>query len=114
REFREDLFYRLNVIQIAIPPLRERREDIPALADHFVERYNEQFEREIRGLTTESLEKLSRHDWPGNVRELRNTIERAMVLEESDRIQAETLEIGSVRVEPEYGVASAVGRASLE
>jgi len=78
--FRADLFYRLNVIRIALPPLRERREDIPALAQHFRARYAAETKRPVRGITADAMDLLRRHDWPGNVRELANTIERAVVL----------------------------------
>jgi len=84
--FREDLFYRLNVLQIAVPPLRERREDIPLLVDHFVHRNNARLGTNVRGLDTEARRLLYEYAWPGNVRELENTIERAMVLAEGDLI----------------------------
>jgi two-component system response regulator HydG len=77
--FREDLYYRLNVIEIRIPPLRERREDIPLLADHFVERLSHELGKEMTGLSEGAMKTLMDHDWPGNVRELENAIERAMV-----------------------------------
>jgi len=89
--FRSDLFYRLNVIPIRIPPLRERREDIPALVSFFVDQMNREFRREMRGVSPEALEALQRYAWPGNVRELRNTIERAMILGSKDRIGLEDL-----------------------
>ena len=78
--FRTDLFYRLNVIRIALPPLRDRREDIPALAQHFMARYAAETKRPVRQITPDAMDLLARHDWPGNVRELANTIERAVVL----------------------------------
>ena len=84
--FRQDLYFRLNVIHITIPPLRERFEDIPILADFFVKHYNRKFKRQIEGLTPEALQLLESHDWPGNVRELRNAVERAMILEDSSYI----------------------------
>jgi two-component system response regulator AtoC len=86
--FREDLFYRLNVLPIHCPPLRERREDIPLLIDHFVARNNARLGTNIRGLDTETRRLLFEYPWPGNVRELENTIERAMVLAEGDQIVA--------------------------
>jgi len=88
--FREDLYYRLNVIEIKLPPLRERREDIPLLAEHFVQRISSELGREVSGISGEALKVLLAHDWPGNVRELENVIERAIVtchngsLEEQD------------------------------
>jgi Nif-specific regulatory protein len=78
--FRADLFYRLNVIRIVLPPLRDRKEDIPALAQHFRARYAAETKRPIRRISAEAMDLLSRYDWPGNVRELANTIERAVVL----------------------------------
>jgi len=78
--FREDLFYRLNVVLIQMPPLRERKSDIPLLVQHFLEKYNTRLRKDIRGISPEALDLLVRHDWPGNVRELENTVERLMVL----------------------------------
>ncbi|MBI2943243.1 MAG: sigma 54-interacting transcriptional regulator [Candidatus Wallbacteria bacterium] len=92
--FREDLFYRLNVISITLPPLRARPEDIPTLAAHFVERYNRETSRNIRGLAPAALDALMRYDFPGNVRELENLIERAVVLEDDEWIQPERFPIG--------------------
>jgi two-component system response regulator AtoC len=89
--FREDLFYRLNVLPIVVPPLRERREDIPLLIDYFVVKNNARLNMEIRGLDTEARRLLYEYAWPGNVRELENTIERAMVLAEGDRLMASDL-----------------------
>ena len=93
-KFRMDLYYRLNVIQLVIPPLRERREDILPLADHFIRFYNPRFRREIKGISPEAARALLAHDWPGNVRELRNAIERAMVLEETTWLQPASLGVG--------------------
>jgi len=84
--FREDLYYRINVLPIHIPPLRERREDIPILLDHFLARNNARFGMSLRGFDPEARRLLLEYRWPGNVRELENTIERAMVLCEGDRI----------------------------
>ncbi|HEX8128120.1 MAG TPA: sigma-54 dependent transcriptional regulator [Pyrinomonadaceae bacterium] len=86
--FRIDLFYRLNVISLHVPPLRDRREDIPALIDHFVALYRERFQRPALTLSEEARRLLESLDWPGNVRELRNTIERAAALSETDEIEA--------------------------
>jgi two-component system, NtrC family, response regulator AtoC len=79
-KFRDDLYYRLNVISIRIPPLRERKEDIPLLIDHFVEKFNIEMGKQIEGVTEPAIRKLMDHPWPGNARELRNIIERAMVV----------------------------------
>ena len=80
RAFREDLYYRLNVVPLAVPPLRERREDIPALVTHFIEKYNREFGKAIRGISPGVLPVLLEYDWPGNVRELENIIERSVAL----------------------------------
>jgi len=84
--FREDLFYRIHVIPIHIPPLRERKEDIPPLVEHFIKKYGLQMNKEVKGLTPLAMQKLLLHDWPGNVRELENTIEYAMAMAEQDFI----------------------------
>jgi DNA-binding NtrC family response regulator len=80
RAFREDLYYRLNVVPIHVPPLRERREDVPRLVEHFVRKYAREYHRDVRGVSTGALDALTRYDWPGNVRELENAIQRAVVL----------------------------------
>jgi len=89
--FREDLYYRLNVINIEIPPLRERREDILLLADFFLKRHVEKNQKLIKGFTPRATDALMRYHWPGNVRELENLVERAVVLTRGDRIDAEDL-----------------------
>src|SRR5664280_710325 len=89
--FREDLFYRLNVISIDLPPLRQRREDIPLLVEHFLHKYSEENERPPRRITTEALRPLVGYSWPGNVRELENTIERAVVLSSDSDIGVDLL-----------------------
>src|SRR6478672_1613834 len=81
-QFRQDLYYRLAIIAIFIPPLRERKEDILPLVDYFIEHYNRNFKKSVRGITDETRRRLLAHDWPGNVRELKNSIERAMILED--------------------------------
>ncbi len=93
--FRLDLYYRLNVIQLSIPALRDRREDVLPLAEHFIRVYNEKFKRHVQGLSHAAAAALMSHSWPGNVRELRNVIERAMVLEETERIQVSSLYLAS-------------------
>jgi len=90
-KFREDLFYRLNVITVSLPPLRRRREDIPLLTAHFLEKYAEENKRKVKEITPEAMRILMDHSWPGNVRELENTIERAVVLCTSERIGPELL-----------------------
>ncbi|MGA7615031.1 MAG: sigma-54 dependent transcriptional regulator [Thermoanaerobaculia bacterium] len=90
-EFREDLYYRLNVITITLPPLRRRREDIPLLATHFLHKYSAENRRTILEITPEVMRILMDHTWPGNVRELENTLERAVVLSTGDRITPDLL-----------------------
>jgi two-component system nitrogen regulation response regulator GlnG len=92
--FREDLFYRLNVVTITLPPLRERREDIPLLADHFLAKYAADLGE--RAIAPEALDRLMGYDWPGNVRELENLIQRAMVMATAGAILPEHLPIGPV------------------
>jgi len=87
RAFREDLYYRLNVVPIHVPPLRERREDIPALVEHFVRKIARECNRDVRGVSVGALEVLTRYDWPGNVRELENVLHRAVVLTRNPVIQ---------------------------
>src|SRR4051812_26825501 len=79
--FREDLFYRINVIPIVLPPLRDRREDIPLLAEHFLLKYAEQMQKPVTAISRPAMELLIQHDWPGNIRELENVLERAVALE---------------------------------
>jgi len=91
--FRQDLYYRLNVIQLVVPPLRERTDDILPLARFFIEHYNTKFKRQIEGISPDAVRLLLGHDWPGNVRELRNAIERAMILEDTGLIRPWSLPI---------------------
>jgi two-component system, NtrC family, response regulator AtoC len=93
RKFRLDLYYRLNVIHMTIPPLRDRKDDIVPLAQHFVAMYNRKFRRAIQGLQQDAWSALHAHIWPGNIRELRNAIERAMLMQEGDWIRAADLGI---------------------
>ena len=102
--FREDLYYRLSVIPIQVPPLRERREDIPLLARHFLERFRKTMEKLVDGISPEAMSKLEAYEWPGNVRELENTMERAVALESGPEI--------SVRVLPDKVLGVAHGAAA--
>ena len=114
--FREDLFYRLNVVTMSIPPLRERREDIPPLIDHFLKRYAEENGREIDGLSSEAQDVLLKYDYPGNVRELENIIERAVVIAREEVISVEDLpfrETSEERAEARKGEAGFL-RGSVE
>ena len=99
--FRLDLYYRLNVIQLSLPALRERRDDIVPMAQHFISVYNGKFKRQVSGLSASAVHHLLDYDWPGNVRELRNVIERAMLLEETNLIESENLQLHS----GEFGLA---------
>ncbi len=85
--FREDLYYRLNVFPIHIPPLRERREDIPILLEHFLQRFSKEFNRPMKGFSREALDLMMRYHWPGNVRELRNVVERICIMHNVEQIQ---------------------------
>jgi len=87
--FREDLYYRLNVIPVTVPPLRDRREDIPLLVNHFLKKYATAAGRKIARVSTASLESLCGYDWPGNVRQLENTVERAVALETGEELRVE-------------------------
>ena len=105
-DFQEDLFYRLSVIPIVIPPLRERTEDIPALAQHFVAKHSSRIGRRIDGVTEDALETLGAYDWPGNVRELENTIERAVVLSKGATIDRRSISMLGATPPPSSGLPS--------
>jgi two-component system response regulator AtoC len=92
--FREDLFYRLNVVSVEMPPLRDRKEDIPALADFFTRRFANELKKRIDGIESEALKVLMRHNWPGNIRELENVIERAVLLADGGAVGVGDLQIG--------------------
>jgi two-component system response regulator HydG len=106
RRFREDLYYRLAVVPVRIPPLRERREDVPLLAAHFMQRYNQR-SGDGKFLTPEALARLLEHDWPGNVRELENAIEQAAALSPGREIRA-----ADVQLEPARGGPTAADDAA--
>jgi len=105
-EFREDLFYRLNVINITIPPLRERQEDIEDLAKYFLKKYSQKLSKSINDFTPEAMTLLNNYLWPGNVRELENVIERAVILCDSDRIGPKDLSIPVIHPAKEKGATS--------
>jgi two-component system NtrC family response regulator/two-component system response regulator HydG len=90
-KFREDLYYRLNVVAVTLPPLRARKGDIPALVSHFIQRYAQSYGKQVRGLLPGTLNALLRYDWPGNVRELENVMERAVVLATTADLTADDL-----------------------
>lgn len=94
--FREDLFYRLNVFPIYMPPLRERKEDIPALSNHFLKKYNKESGKNVTNISAEAMKKLFLYDWPGNVRELENVIHRALILSREDMLSPEDIIISGI------------------
>ncbi len=91
--FREDLYYRLNVASITLPPLRDRKEDVILLAEHFLKSYNTEFKKNLKGITNKLKTKLLEHSWPGNVRELKNAIERAVLFENSDLLTCDNISL---------------------
>jgi two-component system response regulator AtoC len=93
-QFREDLFYRLNVVPIKLPPLRERAEDIPLLCQFFITRFNETLGSNIKNISSATMAALMQHSWPGNIRELENAIERAIVLAEGTTLEIENFSLG--------------------
>ena len=113
QSFRDDLYYRLNVVQITMPSLRERRDDIGTLADHFVRRYRQQFGKQIVGMTPEALEALAEYSWPGNVRELQNVIERSVALADGPLIGLSDLPL-EFMIPDARSRADAAGSLNLE
>ena len=113
QSFRDDLYYRLNVVQITMPPLRDRRDDIGSLADHFVRRYRQQFGKQIAGMTPEALEALADYSWPGNVRELQNVIERCVALADGPLIRFSDLPL-EFMIPDARSRAAAAGSLNLE
>jgi two-component system response regulator PilR (NtrC family) len=113
--FREDLFYRLSVIPIHVPPLRERRDDIPLLARAFLERFRKSMEKTVEGIEPEAMRLLETYDWPGNVRELENTLERCVALETGPRISVTALPEKIVRAAqaPAFEAAASNGKPSI-
>jgi len=112
--FREDLYFRLNVIAIEIPPLRERRDDIPVIAERLLDFHARNNHRSFPGFTAEALEALTAHAWPGNVRELSNVIERAAILCRTDRVGRECLPANLTGAEAEAGIGDAVSLEKIE
>ncbi len=112
--FREDLYYRLNVLPIHLPPLRERKEDIPLLVDTFVKRFNKEMGKNVDKTTPEAMQHLTDYHWPGNVRELENTIERAMVLENAKELQASHLPDVVRNVEINPAIRAAANELSIK
>jgi len=113
--FREDLYYRINVVPIVLPPLRDRREDIPLLLDHFIQKFNSENNKHVKGVSEESLAVLMDYDWPGNVRELENLIERAVTLTSNGYIQPNELPLSLIHLPEFESIKESVlgGRISL-
>jgi DNA-binding NtrC family response regulator len=93
-KFREDLFYRLNVVSVETPALRDRKDDIPELAEFFIRRFSGELKKKVEGIDAEALKILMRHNWPGNIRELENVVERAVLLADNGTIGVGDLQIG--------------------
>lgn len=113
--FREDLYYRINVVPILLPPLREKREDIPSLLEYFIERFNEENKKRVKGVSKEALELLKNYHWPGNVRELENLMERVLTLTSNEYIQAKELPFSLPNLPKLDGLKESIldGRLSL-
>ena len=105
-EFREDLYYRLNVVSVTVPPLRERKEDIVPLAKHFIDRFAAELKKDVRGIEPSAVRVLKRHTWPGNIRELQNTIERSVLMCDGNTITPEDLSLFAGHGPSEDNVAS--------
>jgi two-component system, NtrC family, response regulator AtoC len=102
--FREDLYYRLNVLPIVLPPLRARAEDIPPLVHHFIDGFNREFRKKVRGVSADAMRRLQTYGWPGNIRELRNAVERAMLLVEGTELTADQFPVVSAPARLSEGV----------
>jgi len=113
-QFREDFYYRLNVINITLPPLRDRKDDIPELADFFLERFSKKLSKSVKGISPEALDALCQYPWPGNVRELENEIERAVILCESDMVGLDDLALCSARDRREAQASSGEENGYME
>jgi two-component system response regulator AtoC len=111
--FREDLFYRLDVFRLRVPPLRERREDVPLLVDHFLALFREALGKPVRTIADDALDRLVAHNWPGNVRELENVMERAMILCDGDRITLQDLPEALAKPRPSPPLPASRGDFSL-
>ncbi len=113
--FREDLYYRINVVPMVLPPLREKREDIPLLIDHFIAKYNAENNKQVKGLSQEALKLMLDYEWPGNVRELENLIERAVTLTSNQHIQPNELPISVIQLPKFNGLKESIldGKLSL-
>jgi len=112
--FRPDLYYRLNVFRIELPPLRDRREDIPPLVRHFIEKYAAAMNKKVSGIEPAAMDRLQRYDWPGNVRELENAVERAMVVTHGPELHADDFAIRPTEAGPAAGAAEDAAQSTLE
>jgi len=112
--FREDLFYRLNVMTLNVPPLRERLDDIPLLANHFLERYAEKNRKTVKGFSPLAMDMLVKYDWPGNVRELENTVERAVILLTGDHITEKQLPLNIMESHPEGETLATQSKSTMD
>jgi len=113
--FRQDLFYRLNVIAIALPPLRERRDDVPRLVNFYIDTYNNEFRKRITGVSADAMRLLTEYPWPGNVRELRNAVERAMLLGSGQQLMPEDFPVATAAIAPlNEDIALPAGGVNLE
>jgi len=106
--FREDLFYRINVVPVVLPPLRERKEDIPLLVDHFIKRFSDENQKTVKGIDREALELIMHYEWPGNVRELENLIERVIALTSNETIQPGELPFSFINTSKVNGLKESI------
>lgn len=107
-QFREDLYYRINVVPIVLPPLRERKEDIPLLVEHFIKIFSDENQKNIKGISREAMEVMMRYDWPGNVRELENLIERVIALTHNEFIQPDELPLSFANLSKTNGLKESI------
>jgi transcriptional regulator with GAF, ATPase, and Fis domain len=112
--FREDLFYRLNVLPIPLPPLRAHLDDVPALVGFYVDLFNREFRKNVRGASTEALRELRAYGWPGNIREVRNAVERAMLLAEGAWLEPKDFPVLAARAQAAHGIALPAEGVDLE
>jgi DNA-binding NtrC family response regulator len=112
--FREDLYYRLNVLPLALPPLRAHPSDIPSLIRYYVDMFNREFRKNVTGVSTEAQKGLEAYPWPGNIRELRNAVERAMLLTEGDTLLPDHFPVLAPRAQFSQGVELPAGGLDLE
>jgi DNA-binding NtrC family response regulator len=112
--FREDLYYRLNVLPIALPPLRAHLDDLPALIGFYVDLFNREFRKNVRGASTDALRELRAYGWPGNIREVRNAVERAMLLAEGAWLEPKDFPVLASKTQAAHGIALPAEGVDLE